>query len=48
MCLQHHKKIAIIGRRAQRIVDIAIASGYLAIPKESLINLKFIDDKNKK
>jgi ribonuclease J len=47
MSLQHHKKIAIIGRRAQRIVDIAIADGYLDIPKTSLINLKFIDDKNK-
>ena len=45
--LQHHKKIAIIGRRAQRIVDIAIENGYLEIPKDSLINLKFIDDKNK-
>jgi ribonuclease J len=47
MSLQHHKKIAIIGRRAQRIVDIAIADGYLDIPKTSLVNLKFIDDKNK-
>ncbi|MFA6800526.1 MAG: ribonuclease J [Acholeplasmataceae bacterium] len=45
--LQHHKKIVIIGRRAQRIVDIAIENGYLEIPKDSLINLKFIDDKNK-
>jgi len=45
--LNHHKKIAIIGRRAQRIVDIAIEKGYLVIPKESLVNLKFIDDKNK-
>ncbi|MCD4826185.1 MAG: ribonuclease J [Acholeplasmataceae bacterium] len=47
MSLQHHKKIAIIGRRAQRIVDIAIADGYLDIPKSSLISFKFIDDKNK-
>lgn len=45
--LNHHKKIAIIGRRAQRIVDIAIEKGYLVIPKESLVNLKFIEDKNK-
>jgi ribonuclease J len=45
--LKHQKKIAIIGRRAQRIVDIAIANGYLEIPKESLINLRFIDEKNK-
>lgn len=45
--LMHHKKIAIIGRRAQRIVDIAIQNGYLNIPKESLITLRYIDDKNK-
>lgn len=45
--LVHNKKIAIIGRRAQRIVDIAIELGYLRIPKESLINLRYIDDKNK-
>lgn len=45
--LAHKKKIAIIGRRAQRIVDIAIQSGYLHIPEESLVSLRFIDDKNK-
>lgn len=45
--LAHHKKIAIIGRRAQRIVDIAIHSGYLSIPEESLISLRYIDEKNK-
>ncbi len=45
--LKHHKRIAIIGRRAQRIVDIAIADGYLDIPKESLINLRYLDEKNK-
>ena len=45
--LAHKKKIAIIGRRAQRIVDIAIHNGYLNIPEESLINLRYIDDKNK-
>jgi len=45
--LAHHKKIAIIGRRAQRIVDIAIHNGYLNIPEESLINLRYIDEKNK-
>ncbi|HPG42864.1 MAG TPA: ribonuclease J [Acholeplasmataceae bacterium] len=45
--LAHKKKIAIIGRRAQRIVDIAIHSGYLSIPSEALINLRYIDEKNK-
>lgn len=47
IALSHKKRIAIIGRKAQRIVDIAIKEGYLAIPEESLINLRFIDDKNK-
>jgi len=45
--LAHNKKIAIIGRRAQRIVDIAIQNGYLNIPAESLTNLRYIDEKNK-
>jgi len=45
--LLHNKKLAIIGRRAQRIVDIAIQNGYLNIPNESLVNLRYIDDKNK-
>lgn len=47
IALNHNKKIAIIGRKAQRIVDIAINEGYLNIPEDSLINLKFIDEKNK-
>jgi ribonuclease J len=45
--LLHKKKIAIIGRRAQRIVDIAIENGYLNIPTESLVSLRYIDEKNK-
>lgn len=47
LALFHHKKIAIIGRKAQRIVDIALENGYLNIPSDSLVNLRFIDDKNK-
>src|SRR5690606_2074849 len=44
--LIHHKKIAIIGRKAQRIVDIAIEKGYLQIPSDALTTLRYIDDKN--
>lgn len=47
IALKHKKRIAIIGRRAQRIVDIAIEMNYLSIPKESLISLRYIDEKNK-
>jgi len=47
VALQHNRKIALIGRKAQRMVDIAINLGVLKIPEEKLLTLKFIDDKNK-
>ncbi len=45
--LKYDRKIAIIGRKTQRTVDIAVNLGYLKIPDGCLINLRFIDDKNK-
>ncbi len=47
IALKYGRKIAIIGRKAQRMVDIAINLGVLKIPEEKLLKLKFIDDKNK-
>jgi len=47
VALDHNRKIAIIGRKTQRIIDIAVTLGYLKIPQESLVGLKFIDEKNK-
>ncbi len=47
IALKYERKIAIIGRKTQRIVDIAVNLNYLKIPKDKLISLKFIDDKNK-
>lgn len=41
------RRIAIIGRKAQKIVNIAINSGYLKIPEGKLVNLKYIDDTHK-
>lgn len=46
LAAEANRKIAIIGRKAQRIIDIAMRSGYLKVPQENFINLKFIDDKN--
>jgi len=40
------KKISIIGRKAQRMVDIGETMGYIEIPEEKLMNLKFIDETN--
>ena len=44
--LKYDKKIAIIGRKTQRLVDIAINLGYIKIPMEKLVSLRYIDDKN--
>ena len=44
--VQNNRRIAIIGRKAQKIVNIAINSGYLKIPTERLMNLKYIDDQH--
>lgn len=46
LALLHNKKIAIIGRKTQRIVNLAINLGYLEIPTENLVNLRYIDEKN--
>lgn len=45
--LKLNKRISIIGRKAQRMVDIGEAMGYIQIPPEKLLNLKFIDETNK-
>lgn len=41
-----NRKLAIIGRRTQRTVDIAVRMGYLRVPKNMLVNLKYIDERN--
>lgn len=47
IALKYDKRVAIIGRKAQRIVDIAIENNYLSIPDDKLVYLKFIDEKLK-
>lgn len=46
IAIKHERKIAIIGRKAQRIIDISVNLGYLKIPKDKLCSLRFIDSKN--
>ncbi|TVP94261.1 MAG: ribonuclease J [Acholeplasmatales bacterium] len=46
VALKYERDIAIIGRKTQRMVDIAINLGYLRIPDDKLINLKFISEHN--
>ena len=47
IALEHGKRIAILGRKTQKIVNEAIELGYLTIPEDKFANLKFIDDKVK-
>lgn len=47
IAISFNKRVAIIGRKTQRIVDKAISLGYLKIPKESLVSLKFVDENHK-
>ena len=47
IALKYERNIAIIGRKTQRTVDIAVNLDYLKIPEDKLISLRFIDDKNK-
>lgn len=44
--LAANKKIAIIGRKAQRLVNIGERMGYIQVPDDRFVNLKFIDSDN--
>jgi ribonuclease J len=44
--LKQNKRISIIGRKAQRMVDIAETMGYIQIPPNRLVNLKYMDETN--
>lgn len=43
VAIKYNRKIAIIGRKAQRMIDIAINTGLLKIPKDQFESLKFIE-----
>lgn len=46
LCVANNRKIAIIGRKVQKIMNVAMTYDYLKIPEENLVNLKYIDDNN--
>lgn len=48
IAVEQNKKIAILGRKTQRLVNQAMNLGYLNIPTDNLVNLRFIDDSNEK
>ena len=46
LSIASNRRVAIIGRRAQNIINIAINSNYLHIPKEKLVNAEDIKDED--
>ncbi len=46
IAVDNNKKIAILGRKTQRLVNLAMQLGYLKCPNENLANLKFLDENN--
>ena len=46
LCCKQNRKIAIIGRNTQRLVSVGMTTGYLKIPQEKFVNLRFMDDFN--
>lgn len=47
IAVKNGKKIAIIGRKTQRIVNTALEYNYLKVDKSNFVNLRFMDEKNK-
>ncbi|MDE6656326.1 MAG: ribonuclease J, partial [Anaeroplasmataceae bacterium] len=45
IAVAEQKKIAILGRKTQRLVNQAMQLGYLKCPEKNLANLKYIDEK---
>jgi len=43
LAVKYERKVAITGRRMQRLIDLAVKLGYLKIPKDVLISLGFIN-----
>jgi len=44
ICLQQNRRVAIIGKRAQKTINVAMNNDYLKIPADKLVNLKYIND----
>ena len=43
LAVKYNRKVAITGRRMQRLIDLSVKLGYLKIPKDVLISLGFMN-----
>ncbi len=47
LCVSANRRIAIIGRKTQKTINVAMNLGYLKIPNKNLINLKYMTPENR-
>jgi len=47
ICLAYNRRIAIIGRKTQKLISIATATNYIDVPEEKFVNLKFRTEEKK-
>ena len=47
LCVQNNRRVAIIGKKAQKTINIAVKEGYLQIPPENFVNLKYMTEENR-
>ena len=47
LCVACKRKVAIIGRKTQRAVNVALEKNFLKIPRDNIVNLRFRDNFNK-
>ena len=46
IAISQGKRIAILGIKTQKLVRIAIQQGYISIPEDKFVQLKYIDENN--
>ena len=46
ICLKFNRRIALLGRKTQKLISKAIEIGYIDVPEERLVNLRFRDINN--
>lgn len=44
LSVANNRRVAIIGRKVQKIINIGMNTGYLKVPDKNLVNLKFRDE----
>ena len=47
LCVENNRRVALIGRKTQKIINAGMNTGYINIPNKNLVNLKYMTPDNK-